>query len=63
STYGGNPLACAVAERTFDIINDPAVLEGVKRKEQLFRDTLATINDKHKVFSEIRGKGMLLGCA
>ena len=63
STYGGNPLACAVAERTFDIINDAAVLEGVKRKEQLFRDTLATINDKHKVFSEIRGKGMLLGCA
>lgn len=63
STYGGNPLACAVAERTFDIINDPAVLAGVKHKEQQFRDTLATINAKHKVFSEIRGKGLLLGCA
>ena len=63
STYGGNPLACAVAERTFDIVNDPAVLNGVKQKEQLFRDTLETINAKHKVFAEIRGKGLLLGCA
>ena len=63
STYGGNPLACAVAERTFDIVNDPVVLNGVKQKEQLFRDTLETINAKHKVFAEIRGKGLLLGCA
>ncbi|MDC8832107.1 aspartate aminotransferase family protein [Alteromonas gilva] len=63
STYGGNPLACAVAERTFDVINDPVVLEGVKQKEQQFRDILATINAKHHVFSEIRGKGLLLGCA
>ncbi|NVK56344.1 MAG: aspartate aminotransferase family protein [Alteromonadaceae bacterium] len=63
STYGGNPLACAVAERTFDVVNDPAVLAGVKQKEQQFRDILATINAKHHVFSEIRGKGLLLGCA
>ena len=63
STYGGNPLACAVAERTFDIVNDPVVLNGVKQKEQLFRDTLETINARHKVFAEIRGKGLLLGCA
>lgn len=63
STYGGNPLACAVAEKAFDIVNDPAVLAGVLKKEQLFRDELAKINEKYKVFSEIRGKGMLLGCA
>ncbi len=63
STYGGNPLACAVAERAFDIVNTPEVLEGVKRKEQLFRDGLNAINEKYHVFSEIRGKGLLLGCA
>ncbi|GBL03746.1 aspartate aminotransferase family protein [Glaciecola sp. KUL10] len=63
STYGGNPLACAVAEKALDIINQPEVLEGVLRKETLYRDILKKINDKYQVFSEVRGKGMLLGCA
>lgn len=63
STYGGNPLACAVAERVLDIVNTPEVLEGVKHKEQLFRAGLQAINEKYQVFTEIRGKGLLLGCA
>ncbi|GGO65646.1 aspartate aminotransferase family protein [Bowmanella pacifica] len=63
STYGGNPLACAVAEAVLDIVNTPEVLDGVKRKEQLFRDGLNAINAKYDVFSEIRGKGLLLGAA
>lgn len=61
STYGGNPLACAVAEAAFDTVNTKEVLEGVKEREQMFRDGLASINEKYKVFSEIRGKGLLLG--
>jgi len=63
STYGGNPLACAIAEKALDIINDPTILAGVKAKEALFREHLTRINDKYQVFSEVRGKGMLLGCA
>ena len=63
STYGGNPLACAVAERVLDIVNQPEVLEGVVKKEALFRELLEQINEKYKVFSEVRGQGMLLGCA
>jgi acetylornithine/N-succinyldiaminopimelate aminotransferase len=63
STYGGNPLACAVAERAFDIVNTPEVMNGVVAKEALFRKHLERINEKYNVFSEVRGKGMLLGCA
>ena len=63
STYGGNPLACAVAEKAFDIVNQPEVLEGVLHKEALYRELLTAINDKYEVFSEVRGQGMLLGCA
>jgi acetylornithine/N-succinyldiaminopimelate aminotransferase len=63
STYGGNPLACAVAEAVFDVVNTPEVLDGVAHKEALFREHLERINAKYEVFSEIRGKGMLLGCA
>jgi acetylornithine/N-succinyldiaminopimelate aminotransferase len=63
STYGGNPLACAVAERVLDIVNTPEVLNGVKHKEQVFRQGLDAINQKYACFSEIRGQGLLLGCA
>ena len=63
STYGGNPLACAVAEKALDIVNNRELLDEVKRKEQLYRDGLKAINDKYHVFDEVRGKGLLLGCA
>jgi len=61
STYGGNPLACAVAEAVIDTVNQPDVLARVLQNEKLFRQHLATINEKYQVFSEIRGQGMLLG--
>lgn len=63
STYGGNPLACAVSEAVMDVVNTQEVLDGVKRREQLFRDTVMSINEKYQVFSEVRGQGLLLGAA
>ncbi|BAJ00468.1 aspartate aminotransferase family protein [Shewanella violacea] len=61
STYGGNPLACAVANAVLDVVNTPEVLQGVKVREQLLRDGLKKINDKYDVFTEVRGQGLLLG--
>nr|WP_272944680.1 aspartate aminotransferase family protein [Gallaecimonas xiamenensis] len=61
STYGGNPLACAVAEAVMDVVNTPEVLDGVKQREAWFREHLAAINAKYDVFKEVRGMGMLLG--
>ncbi|MFT6896132.1 MAG: acetylornithine/N-succinyldiaminopimelate aminotransferase [Paraglaciecola sp.] len=61
STYGGNPLACAVAEAVLAVVNTPEVLTGVKHKEQLFRQGLDKINAQYRVFSQVRGKGLLLG--
>lgn len=61
STYGGNPLACAVAEAVLDTVNQPAVMQQVLANEQLMRDALQKINERYKVFSDIRGQGMLLG--
>ncbi|WP_338362947.1 aspartate aminotransferase family protein [uncultured Pseudoalteromonas sp.] len=63
STYGGNPLACAVAEAAFDTVNTPEVLAGVKEKAALFNELLAAVNEKYNVFSEIRGQGLLIGAA
>jgi len=61
STYGGNPLACAVAEAAFDTVNTPEVLNGVTEKAKIYVDGLNAINAKYNVFKEIRGKGLLIG--
>lgn len=61
STYGGNPLACNVSEAVLDVVNTPEVLQGVQQREELFRSELARINEKHGVFAEVRGMGLLLG--
>ncbi|GEK72954.1 MULTISPECIES: aspartate aminotransferase family protein [Halomonas] len=61
STYGGNALASAVALAAVEHIDTPEVLEGVKRRHDLFREHLETINRKHGVFKDIRGMGLLIG--
>ncbi|CAM2987902.1 aspartate aminotransferase family protein [Vibrio rarus] len=61
STYGGNPLACAVAEAVVGHVSQPEVLAGIKEREAMFRAELQRINAKYPIFSEVRGKGLLLG--
>ncbi len=62
TTYGGNPLACAVAEAVFDVVNTPQVLQGVQAKSQRFRERLAQLGQQAGIFSQVRGLGLLLGC-
>lgn len=62
STYGGNPLACAVGCAVVDIVADPAFLAEVNRKAGLFRQKLeALIADHPDVFESVRGQGLMLG--
>ena len=61
STYGGNPLACAVAGKVLDIINTDDVLQGVKKRNQMFVDALNKINNNYAVFTAVRGQGLLIG--
>ncbi|MFZ4212521.1 bifunctional succinylornithine transaminase/acetylornithine transaminase [Pantoea endophytica] len=62
TTYGGNPLASAVAGAVFEFINSSEVLEGVRERERYFVDGISRLNDKYSLFSEIRGAGLLIGC-
>jgi len=62
STYGGNPLACAVASAVFDVINTTEVLDGVKARYALFMEGLKAINTRRPVFADLRGEGVWLGC-
>ncbi|MCW7554338.1 aspartate aminotransferase family protein [Endozoicomonas gorgoniicola] len=61
STYGGNALACSVALAAITLINDDQLLANVSGKHQLFRRELESINDEFGIFTEIRGKGLLIG--
>ncbi|CAM3068342.1 MULTISPECIES: aspartate aminotransferase family protein [Pseudomonas] len=62
TTYGGNPMACAVGEAVIDVINTPQVLAGVHARHDLFKARLEQIGKQYGIFTEIRGMGLLLGC-
>ncbi|WP_096784827.1 aspartate aminotransferase family protein [Rhodobacter sp. CZR27] len=62
STYGGNPLGCAVAAKVMEIVADDAFLSEVGRKAALFRQKLEGLVASHpEVFEEVRGLGLMLG--
>ena len=62
TTYGGNPLATAVAGKLLEIDNTPEVLNGVKQRHDWFVERINAINERFGLFSEIRGLGLLIGC-
>ena len=61
STYGGNPLACTIANKVLSLIDNETLLDGVLSRSILFKEKLQEINARYKVFKEIRGQGLLLG--
>jgi len=62
STYGGNPLACAVGSTVMDIIADAGFLAEVNRKAGFLRQKLEGLVAAHPdVFSEVRGLGLMIG--
>jgi acetylornithine/N-succinyldiaminopimelate aminotransferase len=62
STYGGNPLACAVGNAVVEEIAAPEFLDNVKRKAGLLRQRLAELADANPdIIAEIRGEGLMLG--
>lgn len=62
TTYGGNPLACAVGEAVLDIVNTSQTLEGVKAKSEQFKTRLEALGKQYGLFEQVRGMGLLLGC-
>ena len=61
STFGGNPIACAVANEVLNIVSDEKFLKEVIKKEKLFLSLLTELKNKG-VFSEIRSAGLWIGC-
>jgi acetylornithine/N-succinyldiaminopimelate aminotransferase len=62
STYGGNPLGCALGRVVTGIVSEPAFLDAVNRKAGLFRQKLEGLVAAHPdVFESVRGQGLMLG--
>ena len=62
STYGGNPLACAVGTEVLNHVGEPDFLADVRRKAGLLMQGLEGITGKHSdVFESVRGQGLMLG--
>ncbi|WP_417259523.1 aspartate aminotransferase family protein [Celeribacter sp.] len=62
STYGGNPLGCAIGLKVMEIVSDPDFLAEVNRKSALLRQKLEGLIAAHPdVFEAVRGQGLMLG--
>ena len=62
STYGGNPLACAVGAKVVEIITADGFLDAVSRKGALLRQRLEGLVASHPdIFEGVRGQGLMLG--
>ncbi|MEL7300472.1 MAG: aspartate aminotransferase family protein [Pseudomonadota bacterium] len=62
STYGGNPLGCAVGARVMEIVTDAGFLADVNRKAGRLRQGLEALVASHpEVFDHVRGQGLMLG--
>ena len=57
STYGGNPLACAVATTALQVLKDEQLAEKAARLGNIFRDALHALQSPH--IALVRGKGLL----
>ena len=61
STFGGNPVCCAVARVVWEKASSSKFLQQIENKGEFLFGLLAGINSKFQIFSEIRGKGLMIG--
>ena len=59
STFGGNPLACKVAQAALEVVTDEKLAEKAEHLGQIFRDELQQRLGHLNIVSKIRGKGLL----
>ncbi|MDC8105587.1 ornithine--oxo-acid transaminase [Chryseobacterium sp. B21-037] len=59
STFGGNPIACAVAVAALDVVADEHLSERAEQLGQLFRNEIQKLIEKSDLITKVRGKGLL----
>ncbi|MBQ0148807.1 MAG: ornithine--oxo-acid transaminase [Flavobacteriaceae bacterium] len=59
STYGGNPLACAVAREALQVVLDEKLADNAEKLGQIFRAEINKLIEEFPLFKAVRGKGLL----
>jgi acetylornithine/N-succinyldiaminopimelate aminotransferase len=61
STFGGNPLGCAVSLAVLNELVDGGIVDGVEEKSNYIRVKLLTLKNKYGIIQEVKGMGLLIG--
>ncbi|MCK5403424.1 aminotransferase class III-fold pyridoxal phosphate-dependent enzyme, partial [Candidatus Bathyarchaeota archaeon] len=61
NTFGGNPLACAAASATIDVLIEEKLHERAASLGKYFMDKLEELHDKYRLIREVRGLGLMIG--
>jgi 4-aminobutyrate aminotransferase/4-aminobutyrate aminotransferase/(S)-3-amino-2-methylpropionate transaminase len=61
SSYGGNPMACAAALASIEVIEEEQILENVRSVGAHFMNRMEKMKTEHPIIGDVKGKGFLLG--
>jgi len=59
-TYGGNPIGCAAALATIDVMSEPGFLDNVRARGTQLRDGLSEFKEHHPGLRQVRGPGLMV---
>jgi ornithine aminotransferase len=59
STYGGNPMACAIAMTALEVLYDERLMQNARRLGSIFRSRMQVLVDQYDILLSVRGKGLL----
>lgn len=61
SSYGGNPMACAAALASIEVIEEEGILQNVREVGNSFIKRMNKMKEQHPIIGDVKGKGFLLG--
>lgn len=61
SSYGGNPMACAAALASIEVIEEEDIMQNVRKVGEYFMKRMIKMNEQHPIIGDVKGKGFLLG--
>jgi alanine-glyoxylate transaminase/(R)-3-amino-2-methylpropionate-pyruvate transaminase len=61
STFGGNPISCAAASATIDVVRDDGLVENADAMGTILREGLMALKARYTVVGDVRGRGLMLG--
>ena len=62
-TYGGNPLGCAAALATIEVMSEPGFMDNVRSRGSQLRDALSELKEHYPVLRQVRGPGLMVGAS